>query len=140
MDASDFMISGLPKEEPTLEDQYLCDFSEDTSACDTTGNQGSWLEDCKSMIRHNGNITYVERSMVQIPFVTVEHMTQEGDEEAGAILFTLADLTTGEIVDQWIPKKLCTNLNPEGYYIYVWDVFAQQHLSKFYGEQDETPE
>lgn len=123
MDASDYMLADLPQ---------------DTSACDTAGNQGSWLEDCKSMIRYNGNITYVERSMVQIPFVTVEHMTQEGDEEAGAILFTLADLTTGEIVDQWIPKKLCTNLHADEQYIYVWDVFAQQHLSKFYGEQDET--
>tara|TARA_R110002153_G_scaffold2684_6_gene12957 strand:+ start:606 stop:998 length:393 start_codon:yes stop_codon:yes gene_type:complete len=124
-DVDDYIIAGLPQ---------------DTSACDTAGNKGSWLEDCKSMIKHNGNITYVERSMVQIPFVTVEHMTQEGDEEAGAILFTLLDLSTGEIVDQWIPKKLCTNLHAGSQYIYVWDVFAQQHLSKFYGEEDETPE
>tara|TARA_R110000772_G_C13014992_1_gene409842 strand:- start:152 stop:538 length:387 start_codon:yes stop_codon:yes gene_type:complete len=123
-----------------VDDFYIADLPEDTSACDTEGNKGGWLADCASMIKHNGNITYIEQGSVKLPFVTVEHMTQEGNKEGGAILFTLLDLTTGEIVDQWIPKKLCTNLLAGSQYIYVWGVFAQQHLSKFYGEQDETPE
>ena len=39
---------------------------------------------------------------------------------------------TGEIKDQWIPKKLASNLHPEGYWIWVWEVFANEHLSNFF--------
>ena len=135
-DFDDFHIGGLPDEGKTGEEhfkeQYMCDFE-----ADDEGNKGSWLEDCKSMVKYNGNTTYVEKGSVQIPFVEVKHMTHEGDKESGAILFTLLDLSTGEVVEKWIPKKLCTNLHPEGYYIYVWNVFAQQHLSKFYEVPDE---
>ena len=133
-DASDYVCGGLPEDCSAVaqDDDWI-----DPTEIDTAGNKGSWLEDCKSMVKHNGNITYVEKGAIKIPFVTVDHMTQEGNNEAGAILFTLLDLTTGEVVEKWIPKTLCSNLHPEGYYIYVWSVFAQQHLTAFYKEPDD---
>lgn len=136
-DADDYMCGDLPSDEAT--ERFNDSMREQEPVFETDsddeGNKGSWLEDCKSMVKYNGNTTYIEKGSVQIPFVEVKHMTHEGDKESGAILFTLLDLSTGEVVEKWIPKKLCTNLHPEGYYIYVWNVFAQQHLSKFYMEQ-----
>ena len=93
------------------------------------------------MVNYNGNTTYVEQGAIKLCFVDVEHITQQGNQAGGAILFTLLDLTTGEVVEKWVPKKLCSNLHPEGRWIWVWEVFVQQHLRQFIAElQDETPE
>tara|TARA_R110002167_G_scaffold366375_1_gene595545 strand:- start:5113 stop:5583 length:471 start_codon:yes stop_codon:yes gene_type:complete len=150
-DVDDYIIADLPQDcsKETFEEQYLCDLPQDTSgytaAEEHTGasmreEQPDDPRSCSSKVTRNSDIAYLEQSSVKIPYITVEHMTQDGNQNGGAILLKLTDLSTGEVVEKWIPKKLCCNLQPSKKYIYVWDVFAQQHLSKFYGEQDETPE
>tara|TARA_R110000772_G_scaffold138615_1_gene247619 strand:- start:296 stop:706 length:411 start_codon:yes stop_codon:yes gene_type:complete len=130
-DAGDYIIGGLPQDcsKEIYEEQYLCDFSEDYE----------WLTFCTSLVTKHSAPKYLSQS-VMLHFLTVEYITKETDIKAGAILLKLTDLSTGEVVDKWVPKKLAANIDPVARTIWVWDVFAQQHLSEFYGEQDETPE
>lgn len=62
-----------------------------------------------------------------IRFNNLENVTQEGNPTKGAILVSYPD-PNGEYQEQWIPKKLCCNLNTAVGTVYVWEVFAEANL------------
>jgi len=56
-----------------------------------------------------------------ISFFSFEHATDK------AIFITyVANEGTGEIVNQWIPIRVCKNLGVSACTVYVWDVFAEK--------------
>jgi len=44
-----------------------------------------------------------------------------------AICLTLLDYDTGELIEEWFPKKLCSNMNTVANTVHVWDVFMNEH-------------
>ncbi len=68
---------------------------------------------------------------IKFPFVDIVHLTKEEHKKQGAVLLELLDKKTGEIVEKWVPKKLCRNLCAEGYTIYIWDEFVQNNLWEY---------
>ena len=64
-----------------------------------------------------------------IQFDSIIAVTQEGVMHAGAIKFNLVNTETGETNEQWVPKKLCSNLDMDSKTFYLWEVFAAEHLA-----------
>tara|TARA_R110000764_G_scaffold58467_3_gene127095 strand:+ start:6365 stop:6775 length:411 start_codon:yes stop_codon:yes gene_type:complete len=58
-------------------------------------------------------------SSIELSFESVETDTDK------AILLNIFNENTGEVVEEWFPKKLCSNLDEHACTIRVWDVFAK---------------
>jgi len=82
------------------------------------GSEGS------SSIRENAKIygikcdTRTDNSIL-LSFVSVERDTQK------AILLNVVDQKSGEIIEEWFPKSVCSNLDTVSHHINVWDKFMK---------------
>jgi hypothetical protein len=56
---------------------------------------------------------------IKLSFKSIETDTTK------AILLNIFDENTGELVEEWFPKKLCSNLDEAACTIRVWEVFAR---------------
>lgn len=56
---------------------------------------------------------------LELSFESIENDTTK------AILLNIFDENTGKVVEEWFPKKLCSNLDEAACTIRVWDVFAK---------------
>lgn len=71
-------------------------------------------------------------SALVISFEQLVIVTKEGDPYQGAILIDLVT-AAGEVKEQWLPKKLCSNLDLEDNTVCVWDVFMKARISDLGG-------
>lgn len=55
------------------------------------------------------------------------HFHEVKAETAKAICLAVTDYTTGQVMDDWFPKKLCSNMNTVKNCVHVWDVFMKEH-------------
>lgn len=67
-----------------------------------------------------------------IHFVELLMITKEDDHYAGAILVVL-ELHDGSEVEQWLPKKLCSNLDYNYNTVCVWDKFMNDRIKELGG-------
>jgi hypothetical protein len=56
---------------------------------------------------------------IELGFESVETDT------AKALLLNIFDENTGKVLEEWFPKKLCSNLDEHACTIRVWEVFAK---------------
>jgi hypothetical protein len=63
-----------------------------------------------------------------ISFEAILHITKESAYE-GAILLELP-VASGELVEVWLPKKLCSNLDIDAQTVCVWDKFMDKKLAE----------
>ena len=52
-------------------------------------------------------------------------------ETPKAICLSCTDYKQGIVVDTWLPKKLCSNMNTVDNTVNVWDVLFNEHKSEF---------
>lgn len=48
-------------------------------------------------------------------------------ETPKAICLKVLDHDTEQLIEDWFPKKLCSNMNTVKNEVHVWDVFMEQH-------------
>jgi len=72
-----------------------------------------------------------------VRFFELQRVTSPGEQYKGALLLTLKDPqeTEGEIIEQWLPKKLCCNLDLKENSVWVWEVFIDPILDKLADEK-----
>lgn len=71
-------------------------------------------------------------SALLISFEELVRVTQEGNKYGGAILVVLLTADNRE-VDQWLPKKLCSNLDLTHNTVCVWDTFMNERIKELGG-------
>lgn len=71
-------------------------------------------------------------SALVISFEQLVIITKEGDPYQGALLIGLVT-AAGEVKEQWLPKKFCSNLDLEDNTVCVWDVFMKARISDLGG-------
>lgn len=68
-------------------------------------------EVCPDLLRNSICISYDEILVI----------TKQKFVEGGALLLAVVAPTTGELIEFWIPKKLCANLDSEKKTLYIWN-------------------
>lgn len=58
---------------------------------------------------------------ILLTFVEVVAETQK------AICLAVLDHDTEQVIEDWFPKKLCSNMNTVKKTVHVWDVFMEEH-------------
>tara|TARA_R110002153_G_scaffold156522_1_gene308485 strand:- start:460 stop:900 length:441 start_codon:yes stop_codon:yes gene_type:complete len=95
------------------------DINPDYSGLDTVLTPPEYFNHCG--IKYDARTS----SSLELNFESIETDTTK------AILFNIFDENTGNILQEWFPKKLCSNLNEDAYSVRVWNVFAndkKKHL------------
>jgi len=86
--------------------------------------EGYEVPEGSSSVRENAKIygikcdTRTDNSIL-LSFVSVERDTQK------AILLTVVDQKSGEVIEEWFPKSVCSNLDTVSHHINVWDKFMK---------------
>ena len=68
---------------------------------------------------------------IKLSYLEIQAVTKEDNNKAGAIRLAVYNPKTKIEESQWIPKKCCSNLEGKTKTIYVWEVFANEHLGDF---------
>jgi hypothetical protein len=67
---------------------------------------------------------------IQLSFESIETDTTK------AILLNILNENTGELIEEWFPKKLCSNLDEAACTIRVWEVFAKDKKGHLFPETE----
>ena len=76
-------------------------------------------------------------SSICIKFLEFKMATKEEDKNAGAVLLSLVDTETGEVIEKWLPKKLCANMDLDAGTVWVWNKYNWRGVVPELAEQDE---
>ena len=83
------------------------------------------------------------KNTIKLSFFEVVTITQTHSVDNGAVLLSFLDAEGNIGREEWLPKKLCSNLNTEENTIQVWDKFlrgSKRPLLDWIEEQKELEE
>ena len=104
------------------------EFSPDYSGVDTVTTPEKYFNHCG--IKYDSRIA----TSLELSFESVETDTTK------AILFNIFDENTGRVVEEWFPKKLCSNLDEHACTVRVWEVFAKDKKGHLFPAAPTFPE
>ena len=128
---------------PYIEDeQYRIDaFNKDMEeSVPTHTPSSSFIETSNSGFSDICKLDARTESSFCLPFLSLIHVTKEGNQLAGALLLAVLNPVTGEEEELWIPKKLCCNLDMEEGLVYVWRVFLENNAPDLLQVSEEDDE
>jgi hypothetical protein len=105
-----------------------------TESVPTSLYQEKSVNDIPEQYKNDSGIRFDVRvgTSTQVKFQSIERCTER------AILLNILPCGVGEMLEEWFPKKVCTNLNESDCTIRVWTIFLEAQKAHIY--EDSSPE
>jgi hypothetical protein len=121
----------------TDDDQWMPPHMQESMPIDTKPafsfpSQAAEANPIPANFRNQYDVKYDTRiaTSIQLSFESIETDTPK------AILLNIINENTGELIEEWFPKKLCSNLDEAACTIRVWEVFAKDKKGHLFPETE----